>query len=84
VQYGRCKPYESSQRSRRIEVADDGRHAFGAQLVGARGTRRERDDARGRRASEQAARAAQPDIAASDDEHAGPAQDSCSVHVRAL
>jgi hypothetical protein len=75
---------EPPQRTRRVEVAEDRRHAVGTQLLGTRRACRQSDHARLGGMRKQALRAAQSDIAATDDEHARPAQDTCGFHVRAL
>jgi hypothetical protein len=78
------EPGQSPQATRRIEIADNRRKALRPQLCGTLLTRGQRNDARLRGMREQALGATQPHIAASDDEHAWPAQDSCRFHVRAL
>jgi hypothetical protein len=84
MQHRPREPAQAPQRARRVEIADYRRQAFGAQLSGTFGACRQGDDARSSGTREQALRAAQSDVAASDDEHARPAQDSCGVHVGAL
>jgi hypothetical protein len=77
MQHGWRETRKAFQAAAYIEIADERRGARGAQFGAARGLSRQGKNVRARSQKFDAAHA---DIAATDDQHARPAQDSCRFH----
>ena len=71
------EPGEAFEAVRLVQIADQRRHARGAQRYAAFGVAGQRKDMG---AVLQLFDAAHADIAATDDQHARPAQGSCRIH----
>ena len=76
-----CDARKPGETSARIEVAGNRQRARGAQFRCTFRMMRERDHARSRGAGMEKRQRAQPDIAASDDQHARAAQNSSGDHA---